>query len=115
MTRLLLDWLGKLRGPFLDQLLASSLILVALPMAMWIDIVRDTYRNLRAAQVLLSTQTSCPRGHVVKLRGAWQCPSCNLVSEGHAFSECPHCGDATHAVLCACGLPAVNPLSPVRR
>lgn len=115
MTSSLLEALGGVRGPLGLKLLAAIVVMLFIPLALLVD-------GLRAASSSIATWCSrrtrvahCPRGHAVELIGAWKCPACHLVQEGHAFRPCPHCGEEPHAVLCACGLPVENPLSPVRR
>jgi len=115
MTSSLIETLGSIKGSLSLQLLAAAVVICLVPLTLLVDglqalstsiIRRSTRRTLRA---------NCPRGHTVELVGTWKCPTCQLTHESHAFTRCPHCGDHTHAILCACGLPVENPLSPVRR
>ncbi len=51
----------------------------------------------------LLRRTRCPRGHEVRLHGVWQC-ACGALFAGHAFQDCPVCGQAAGWTSCDCGL-----------
>lgn len=113
MTTFLLSALGNMRGRSNLHLLAACFVLGLLPWAIVFDLVAWAIRWIRRQRVLKASIALCPRGHEVELQSNWTC-RCGLSFEGHAFAQpCPHCGDMAHAVTCPCGMPVVNPLSPI--
>ncbi len=115
MTRWLLDGVGALRGSLLLQLFVATLALGVLPFTLGLDASRAVVTYLSVQWAFRRRVGHCPRGHAVELIGAWRCPVCRLVHEGHGFAECPHCGEVPHAVNCACGLAVTSPLSGMNR
>lgn len=113
MTRLLLGALGHgtplpTRRPSLLPLLVVAWLL---PLALIADAVLALWRYLRVRAVVSRPVAWCPRQHAVELWGAWTCAACGLTAEGHGFAPCRYCQEVPIAVFCACGLPAVSPLS----
>lgn len=115
MTVYLLDRLGEARGGLGRELGLGSLALLALPVALLIDAVVALVHGQWERSIASADVAVCPGGHEVGLMGAWDCPRCRLVFEGHAFLPCPHCGAQAQAIGCPCGRVVVNPLSPPRR
>lgn len=70
--------------------------------------------GLAAGRHLRMTAARCPAGHEVVLFGAWKCGHCPAVFDGHAWQDCPSCGERDHAISCACGRTVVSPISPMR-
>ena len=115
MTRFLVDVLGGVRGSLMAHVITASIVLLLLPIAIVVDGGLLLKWILKVRRALAQRTATCPRGHEVHLFGAWTCPSCKLTHEGHGFQPCPHCGAIMHAINCPCGLPVINPLTPVRR
>ena len=59
---------------------------------------------------LLADELPCPRGHLVRLYGVYECTSCRAPHEGYVFDRCAICGLGAGWTPCPeCGLPVVNP------
>lgn len=111
MTRRLLAVAAEAHVSSLVYLVVLCAILVVMPFTLAIDIIGTVRMRLRTREALATRRTTCPRGHPVDLaKGAFACPSCGLVHEGHAFAPCPHCGAVAAAISCPCGLPVRNPI-----
>lgn len=114
MTTTLLSLFSRAPGGLSTRLLLAMLVVPFLSFAMIGDLLILGFRLWRTHQVLSSSYVLCQRGHTVEVAGGvWTC-ECGLSYEGHGFQSCPGCKSVPHAVLCACSLPAVNPLSPWR-
>lgn len=113
MTRPLLVTLAEWKADTWLKLVAAVLLLPLLVATLLGDAVLAVLTGLRRAWILRQTVAFCAAGHRVGLVAAWEC-RCGLVYEGSAWAACPNCGEVTHAVLCPCGRPVENPMSPVR-
>ena len=111
MTALFVRGLG---GPGLSPSarVASALVLMPLlPILLPVDLVLYALKFAWESIVLARSVASCPAGHVVALHGAFECPGCQLVREGHGFARCRYCRTRAEVVGCPCGRPILNPLA----
>ncbi|MFZ5477500.1 MAG: hypothetical protein ACOZNI_12060 [Myxococcota bacterium] len=109
MIRRVLEAYGELHvSPVVRVLLLPALLgllVVLVPLAL----VQALVAEARERQVLSREEGRCEQDHSVSLTGAWRCPACALVRQGHAFARC-RCGARVAAVVCACSFPCRNPL-----
>lgn len=86
-------------------------LLVLLALVVPVELLGHLWRRCVERAVLDRVFGACDGdpSHEVALLGAWRCPSCGLVREGHAFARC-RCGGRVAAVLCPCAMPVRNPL-----
>ncbi len=112
MTRWLLALFAERHDNLLDFLLLVGVVVLLLPLALFVDLIVSTVRAWWLRWLFTRTHVRCPNGHEVEAQGTWQCV-CSLTYQGSGFAPCPHCGNAAHAILCPCGAPVVNPLTPM--
>lgn len=111
MTRALLVAVHDARLTAGVALAAYAFVALVLPVTMLFDALALLSRRRTVIRVLTASRAKCARGHAVDVGvGAFRCPTCGLVHEGHAFAQCPYCSTFAAAIYCPCGLPICNPL-----
>lgn len=97
-------------SPLLRAALALPL-LILLAVVGPLELLGHLRRALHERAVLRQRVAACDGDppHRIGLWGAWRCPGCGLVRQGHAFARC-RCGARVAAVTCPCSMPVLNPL-----
>lgn len=87
-----------------------AVLMVALPLAVVIDLGRSALWRSRLAALTISPVLRCPAGHAIEAVGHYSCPACGYVAGNiHAAAPCPSCSSLAD-IRCPCGRTVPHPL-----